>query len=275
MSDFFSRLAARTLGQAPLAAPLRRSAHTAPAQEVPPESPTPVSELPPAGTPQPGERVPSQATRIHHPLPEQPAAGLEHVLNAGAPPLRAPEPVPAPRGGDFELMRAQPETPEGTDIQPAPSARAGWQPQPVGEPLPPDLSPRLPDSAQEAAPGPQWLVPVYHAPPGEAPPPTRPAATGPELPEPEDKRAAAHLPAPEHPLSTGQFEKDLPLFPLPDDGLPGPLGRERPPEIQVTIGRVEIRAIAPPPAPPRQPARPRTPGLTLEQYLKQRSGEGT
>jgi hypothetical protein len=48
-----------------------------------------------------------------------------------------------------------------------------------------------------------------------------------------------------------------------------------PPVIQVTIGRVEVRAVAPAPPPPRRkPAAPR-PGVTLEEYLVQRRGGRT
>src|SRR5215208_776222 len=47
-----------------------------------------------------------------------------------------------------------------------------------------------------------------------------------------------------------------------------------PPTIRVSIGRIEVRAITPPPAPPVQPARSARPGpeLSLDDYLKQRNG---
>jgi hypothetical protein len=44
-----------------------------------------------------------------------------------------------------------------------------------------------------------------------------------------------------------------------------------PPTIQVTIGRVEVRAVQPPPSVPPQPTS-RAPELTLDDYLKSRSG---
>ena len=46
------------------------------------------------------------------------------------------------------------------------------------------------------------------------------------------------------------------------------------PTIRVAIGRIEVRAITPPPTPPAQrttPARP-SPALSLDEYLKQRNG---
>jgi hypothetical protein len=54
--------------------------------------------------------------------------------------------------------------------------------------------------------------------------------------------------------------------------LPRPVRAEvspAPPSVQVTIGRVEVRAILTPPVPPqrRPPARPR---LSLDEYLRQR-----
>ncbi len=43
------------------------------------------------------------------------------------------------------------------------------------------------------------------------------------------------------------------------------------PTIQVTIGRIEVRAITPPVAPPQRPRKP-SPALSLDDYLKQRNG---
>ena len=43
------------------------------------------------------------------------------------------------------------------------------------------------------------------------------------------------------------------------------------PEIRVTIGRIEIRAITPP-AVSQSPAAPRTPKISLDDYLRSRNG---
>lgn len=43
------------------------------------------------------------------------------------------------------------------------------------------------------------------------------------------------------------------------------------PIARVTIGRIEVRAVAPPPAPLRKPNAPRKPTLTLDAYLKTRN----
>jgi hypothetical protein len=53
---------------------------------------------------------------------------------------------------------------------------------------------------------------------------------------------------------------------------PVPLAGEPPPTIQVTIGRIEVRAM-PPPASPTQ-SRRASPIMTLEEYLRQRSHGG-
>jgi hypothetical protein len=45
-----------------------------------------------------------------------------------------------------------------------------------------------------------------------------------------------------------------------------------PPTIQVTIGRIEVRAVMPSPPPARQRSAPSTPKLSLQDYLKSRSG---
>lgn len=50
-----------------------------------------------------------------------------------------------------------------------------------------------------------------------------------------------------------------------------PIAKTEPPTVNVTIGRVEVRAIAPS-SPPRQSPKPPTPNLSLEDYL--RSGNG-
>ncbi len=44
------------------------------------------------------------------------------------------------------------------------------------------------------------------------------------------------------------------------------------PDVQVTIGHVELRMIAPAPQ-PAQPRRPATPRVTLDDYLKRKNGE--
>lgn len=62
---------------------------------------------------------------------------------------------------------------------------------------------------------------------------------------------------------------------------PGPaLSRnssQAPPTVQITIGRIEVRAVTPQrqtPAPVRRVSRPRQPAMSLDDYLKKRNGGG-
>jgi hypothetical protein len=53
---------------------------------------------------------------------------------------------------------------------------------------------------------------------------------------------------------------------------PGEAGSEVPTNVTVTIGRIEVRAIAPPAEPPRPRASTST-VMALEDYLRRRSGD--
>ena len=54
------------------------------------------------------------------------------------------------------------------------------------------------------------------------------------------------------------------------DEAPAPEAAPAAPVIQVTIGRVEVRAVMAPPSPPRPAPRPR---LSLDDYLRQSRGD--
>lgn len=54
-------------------------------------------------------------------------------------------------------------------------------------------------------------------------------------------------------------------------GAPLPVAADPAPVINITIGRVEVRAVSTPPAPRRPEARGPRP-MTLDEYLKQRGG---
>jgi hypothetical protein len=59
-----------------------------------------------------------------------------------------------------------------------------------------------------------------------------------------------------------------PSLPTPDKPAPPPAAAE--PVIQVTIGRVEVRAAAPPASPPPPRPAPAPPRMTLDEYLRAR-----
>ncbi|WP_185824766.1 hypothetical protein [Xanthomonas sp. SI] len=130
-----------------------------------------------------------------------------------------------------------------------------------------------------------------HTPPGNAPPPR--AATTAPLAAPQQAQATPSAPAAERTVATAATAASLPLppqlrAPLRDARMPvatpratdaarqaplAALAAAPPPAVQVTIGRVEIRAnAAAPTAAPSKPAR--KPALDLDAYLQQRHGGG-
>jgi hypothetical protein len=78
---------------------------------------------------------------------------------------------------------------------------------------------------------------------------------------------APALPAPERmETSLAREQRENRLFLA--EAAPAPA-----PTIHVTIGRIEIRATPAAPAPAR-PAAPRPPGMSLDDYLRRRDGDG-
>jgi hypothetical protein len=63
---------------------------------------------------------------------------------------------------------------------------------------------------------------------------------------------------------------EQPSAALPGDETPPPVEAPRVPVVRVTIGRVEIRALAPAAAPRRGPAPLPPPRLSLDEYLERR-----
>jgi hypothetical protein len=100
----------------------------------------------------------------------------------------------------------------------------------------------------------------------------------PETPAQLNERATT-LPIQPTPIADRVVHSDrapIPIrAPIPPAALPASVSRRQdkgePPAIHVTIGRVEVRArFAPPPPVPEKP-RTRPSGLTLDEYLRQRS----
>jgi hypothetical protein len=82
-------------------------------------------------------------------------------------------------------------------------------------------------------------------------------------------RVAPSAPAP---ADKDRAARPLRIFPeLPDREVPPARGLRPEPDVQITIGRIEVRAV---PEPVRQPARgQRAQLMTLDEYLRMRSGE--
>lgn len=112
--------------------------------------------------------------------------------------------------------------------------------------------------------------------------------------EPEISTEKIHLPNPTEFHGEGQTTRYLKSFGLRPRSMIGPETTSHPetinrmttgrplrsdlqgavserPIIRVTIGRIDVRAV-PPPAPPQQPPPPPAPGLSLDDYLKERNG---
>jgi hypothetical protein len=101
----------------------------------------------------------------------------------------------------------------------------------------------------------------------------RPLPTSAPLPPLREESGVMYNGRRERPLPTSSTPPPLqvPLVPLDADVLP--VQRLPVPTIQVTIGRIEVRAT-PPPAPRSQPRRSEPAVMGLEEYLKQRAKGG-
>jgi hypothetical protein len=118
----------------------------------------------------------------------------------------------------------------------------------------------------------------------------RPETNVPSISSLKERLAGGRAPVGEAEPGTGA-QANQPLSPLPDRARivvqpqvatrrPSPdssraavaaASANEPPAIHVTIGRVEVRAITAP-APPRSPAPPAAPKISLDDYLKRRNG---
>jgi hypothetical protein len=94
------------------------------------------------------------------------------------------------------------------------------------------------------------------------------ASSEPSLPVRTEPTLESILTAPA--LPAGPVARPGPAHSLDPAGLrPAPRAPEAEPAIEVHIGRIEVRAMTPPP-PPAHPARPRIPAMTLDEYRRKR-----
>lgn len=293
MADFLTRLVSRTLGLAPLAEPLVAAMFAA---DPPPATMTDADE-PLAARPASDERA-----DLSRPRPEPPEVG------PASPRMAAAAPDDADR--DDAPPRRRRSTPAVDDALPTPATAAPPH-RLTGEPMRPVAAPLVTPlwattiSAESIAPTPPASA---RSPAADLPRP--PAQVG-QLPEPADRadarpqRAAPVswdepdellLPleataAPARPRAAIIAPSDEPERPraatiaLSDEsGLPRRLKRggaaaaaiatpPPPPTIEITIGRVEVRAMHPPaPAARPQPIASTAPRLSLEEYLRNQNG---
>ena len=288
MGDFLGNLVAKnmSLGELVMPRPVSIFEPTAKEGALPPVLPPPSL----ASEPEPPAPRAPVLEPFPIPRPQQPHAGLMVPDQSPAPllPLAASSPVqPQPA----------PATPPSPGLLPAPVGESPIQPlvQPASPPLrKAPVGPSVPWPAAQELPGPEPAVPAPAQAPPISPPPPRPrqspdplraavtavdanpVPSGPATPEPVIP-STDPAPVPKPPAAVivrpqvaaiPPAEPSLPFSPLPE------ATAETPPAIQVTIGRIEVRAT-PPPAAPSQKQRPDKPAvMSLDEYLTERNGGG-
>ncbi|HEY0737935.1 MAG TPA: hypothetical protein VGD69_23660 [Herpetosiphonaceae bacterium] len=304
MPDFFTRLAERTLGVANTIQPVVPSlfapgaplidGHAEGRQELTIEEQAPQSEsaAPPQAIDAFVERreTPAQTQHAESIVMRQPTAPpaptVERVRppqpqinpatraepNNVAPPAEAhqmiePSAAPSTRSESTTPQRSEPTSPTARREQPAqllstpdtlPSVQASPQ-HPASEPRPPHTTPSARSLVAEQ--------------PLDLDSPGRSTSSVPIADERQaqsvERRAAStqtERPAlvPREPL--------LPLLP-PTSRAPEPSGPQPAPQIHVSIGRIEVRAVTPQPAEQPKPRPAPTPRMSLDDYLRSQNGD--
>ena len=276
MSDFLSRLADRSQGRARLARPRQRSRFEHPA-------PSPLSESAASGLP---------PTTAEEEIPAAPSTGeLPAPVPAGRadtdPPRRkgralTPAPTSEPKALVPEVAapgrRGTPHRQADRGEASVAAAAAPWE---AGSARP--ETPRRPPTAPDSGPaprrpeGPPASAAEGASPRAEAAPPAPPRARpeGQVAAEPPSRRrsqapegAADPGPGLVTPASAAPSRRAGPLGDRV--GKRRPAGAESEPVVKVKIGRVDVRAVAPP-SPPVRDRRPSGPKLTLGDYLRARN----
>jgi hypothetical protein len=242
VNDFLGRLAERSLGVgqivrprvAPLFAP--RPLVVEEVREVESEAPPPPRPRPPVAEP---EAEPAAAV----------PARVEH----------APPPVVSP------VVEASETEPHVREVERVEDVHEIVVERVVAgtEPVPPVAVGTAPEGPRPAVQEPEPVEPSRGLRPEPTPRPTRTVERRP--PARTVVRAAEPAPSPPEPheswLEPPPATLDRPLASL----APPPT---EPPVVRVTIGRVDVRAVLPPPAAERTPPK-RAPRLTLEEYLRE------
>lgn len=298
MSDLFTRLVARTLGKAPVAHPLMRSSYAEGGSFEIEASPLTLGDSPmdngeaPTSPPADGSLVEGipRTREVRHPprRDDHPPEGIFPANEEASETLQSNKLMPSVPVSPRRIDESQPK-PErfAADFKERPSEQT-WQVEPRQDTLsspnlilpsastasltprtPPDFSSQVPDPVSP----PPRLVDTRSMPALSSPSMARPATAEME-PITDISETPDITPRASQPSYPGENVFWEPLNPRVRDTLRERAAPETPPEIHVTIGRVEVRAISQPPAPTRQVPRPRTPSLSLDDYLKQRNENG-
>lgn len=277
MSDFVDNLIAKSLGLTEVVAP------------------RPMSLFEPLSA-EAGPLAPEYYALEQDGAPRRTPAGVEAMMDGVAPPApkdkSSEKTPPAPRAARSDLPSQHPvqvvdssasqPAPLPIPNQPAPPALVAGDADkradrseyvaPAGQqtvnshPAAPERAPlrvvlpartpanRQSTAAQEAA----LLIPP-HASPGQAMTPLESIASTPS-------RTLLIAPAPDQELGSQLSDRAAALPSAPEAEAPAA------PTIKITIGRVDVRAVTPDKEAPRPAPAARNPALTLEEYLKRRSG---
>ncbi len=277
MSDLFTTLAREAAGVPMAVAPRGRSRFEVPplplnlASEAEEEAPAPIDTPPPrTASPRPKIRAEPQDSAVAqspaqtpHALSHEPA----HLVDVEDDPVSQIE-----SGGEPKRAGRQPASQKPEPVRDAPEiARATLEP--VHEPV--KAASAFPAPASESA----RFAAVQDESDGLAP---RALAIPPEAAVAPQRRAPPHV-------ETIPPRIVVPESVKPDAAArtPGEAGRAQhspalrrqavsPPAVHVTIGRVEVRAVMPPPAAKPAPAAPKPvrPAMSLADYLEQRNRSG-
>lgn len=270
MTDFLTRLAARTLGVGQTVTPLQAPKLAAPADasDLWPD----LDDATEANPIDPSHIAPTKASSAQLPsLPSAPDAGrTASPGRSGRAYDRAPSQVDLPRSPQAAVPVPAQSTIDASPREADPTATRSEEPAPAhrrrgASPAAPVVRHDEPDqpaplvAASSLPPGPAGFADLNDAAPGTAPR---------EFVLDEGSSARRDAAATFTPMvrTAGLLRLGPSFPPTPPTAVAPAPG----PTVRITIGRVEVRAVPPPPAPePAAPRRPEeAPRLSLSDYLK-------
>jgi len=194
---------------------------------------------------------------------------------------RREQAAPAPLDAPAPASRLSPPPEKTPGVLPAPPASLAVASQPAAGPRSAPALPPEPPPPSQPAPAPLASMITVEAAREGPPLAVQPAARRPEAPGPEAASPLGdHAPRPESPPAPPRLELKPVLAPPPPPGQPErlpqppqPPASEPAPVVNITIGRIEVRAAQPanPEAAVRK-TRSTPPVMSLEEYLKRRNG---
>jgi hypothetical protein len=287
MSDHLALLVQRSREHQPALRPLAQTAFArweAPAhlpeeldaevvaEPVAPQGPGFTTEPAGEGRQEPQEPAPRRPVGSPD-APHPPKPTRTELLAGGQQAVAPPPPITRPVPTPHSPARPAPARPAAS-TPPAPAGRVlpnpRAKPRPATQPATPER-PTVEVIATKPVEPPARPVPApKHPPAASSVVPHRPAEAPPvALPPPE---ASPGVGAPIRPRLPGHTHTPAPA-PAPPPGVTPPAHPAEPAPIRVSIGRIEVRGVPPPAAPGHSEfPGPRRPPLSLDDYLRERSG---